>query len=82
MVLTAGPKRQSWTNRNWRFGAFRTSRRLMSDRGVFYDASGRRQKRFAAATALFLLLNVLAAAALFATIQIVPAQAPLPIVHM
>ena len=51
----------------------------MSDRGVFYDASGRRQKRFAAATALFLLLNVLAAAALFATIQIVPAQAPLPI---
>ena len=51
----------------------------MSDRGIFYDASGRRRKRFAIVIVLFLLLNVLAAVALFATIRVVPAQAPLPI---
>src|SRR5690242_14023398 len=51
----------------------------MADRQVFYDPSGRRGKRFRLAILLFVLLNVLTVAALFATIRVVPAQAPLPV---
>src|SRR5579884_1706172 len=51
----------------------------MADRQIFHDPSGRRRRRFTAAFALFLLLNVLVVAALFATIRVVPAQPPLPV---
>ena len=51
----------------------------MIDRPVFYDPSGRRRKRFALAAALFALLAVMTAVALFATIRVVPAQQPLPV---
>ncbi len=51
----------------------------MADRQIFYDPSGRRRKRFTLAIILFVLLNLLTIAALFATIRAVPAQAPLPV---
>jgi cellulose synthase/poly-beta-1,6-N-acetylglucosamine synthase-like glycosyltransferase/peptidoglycan/xylan/chitin deacetylase (PgdA/CDA1 family)/spore germination protein YaaH len=51
----------------------------MADRQIFYDPSGRRRKRFTLAIAMFILLNILTVAALFATIRVVPAQAPLPV---
>ena len=51
----------------------------MADRQIFHDPSGRRRRRFTAAFALFVLLNVLVVAALFATIRVVPAQPPLPV---
>ena len=51
----------------------------MADRQVFYDPSGLRRKRFTLAIALFILLNILTIAALFATIRVVPAQQPLPV---
>ena len=51
----------------------------MADRQIFYDPSGRRRKRFTLAIILFVLLNVLTVAALFATIRVVPAQPPLPV---
>src|SRR5215469_1479898 len=51
----------------------------MADRQVFHDPSGRRQKRFRIAVALFILLNVLSISALFATIRVVPAEPPLPV---
>ncbi|MFL6726866.1 MAG: glycosyltransferase [Sphingomicrobium sp.] len=51
----------------------------MVDRQIFYDPSGRRRKRFALAIFLFVLLNILTIAALFATIRVVPAQPPLPV---
>ena len=51
----------------------------MADRQVFYDPSGRRGKRFRLAVLLFVLLNVLTIAALFATIRVVPVQQPLPV---
>ncbi len=51
----------------------------MADRQVFYDPTGRRRKRFRLAIILFVLLNLLTVAALFATIRVVPAQQPLPV---
>src|SRR5437868_6811126 len=51
----------------------------MAARQIFHDPTGRRQRRFKLAVALFLLLNVLTAAALFATIRVVPAEPPLPV---
>jgi len=51
----------------------------MDDRQIFHDPSGRRRKRFKLAVALFVLLNFLTAAALFATIRVLPAQPPLPV---
>lgn len=51
----------------------------MADRQIFYDPSGRRRKRFTLGVILFVLLNLLAVAALFATIRIVPTQPPLPV---
>jgi cellulose synthase/poly-beta-1,6-N-acetylglucosamine synthase-like glycosyltransferase/peptidoglycan/xylan/chitin deacetylase (PgdA/CDA1 family)/spore germination protein YaaH len=51
----------------------------MADRQIFYDPSGRRRKRFTLGIILFVLLNLLTIAALFATIRVVPAQPPLPI---
>src|SRR5438270_13271050 len=51
----------------------------MVDRQIFYDPSGRRRKRFTLAIFLFVLLNILTIAALFATIRVVPAQPPLPV---
>ena len=51
----------------------------MADRQIFHDPSGRRRKRFTLAVALFVLLNVLVVASLFATIRVVPAQPPLPV---
>jgi len=51
----------------------------MADRQIFYDPSGRRRKRFRLAVGLFIALNVLTVAALFATIRVVPAQPPLPV---
>ena len=51
----------------------------MADRQIFYDPSGRRRKRFTLAIILFVLLNLLTIAALFATIRVVPAQPPLPV---
>lgn len=51
----------------------------MDDRQVFHDPTGRRRKRFKLAVALFVLLNVFTAAALFATIRVLPAQPPLPV---
>src|SRR5947209_15104783 len=51
----------------------------MADRQIFHDPSGRRRRRFRLAVALFVLLNIFAVAALFATIRIVPAQPPLPV---
>src|SRR5579884_1670896 len=51
----------------------------MADRQVFYDPSGRRGKRFRLAIVLFVVLNVLTIAALFATIRVVPVQPPLPV---
>jgi cellulose synthase/poly-beta-1,6-N-acetylglucosamine synthase-like glycosyltransferase/peptidoglycan/xylan/chitin deacetylase (PgdA/CDA1 family)/spore germination protein YaaH len=51
----------------------------VSQRPIFYDATGRRRKRFAAAVALFVLLTLLTAAALFATIRVVPSQPLLPV---
>lgn len=52
---------------------------MMADRQIFYDPSGRRRKRFRLAIILFVLLNLLTVAALFATIRVVPAQSPLPV---
>ena len=46
---------------------------------VFHDPSGRRRRRFRLAVGLFVLLNVLAVAALFATIRVVPVEPPLPV---
>src|SRR5438876_1759659 len=51
----------------------------MAPRPVFYDASGRRRKRFAAAVVLFALLILMTGAALFATIRVVPSEPPLPV---
>jgi cellulose synthase/poly-beta-1,6-N-acetylglucosamine synthase-like glycosyltransferase/spore germination protein YaaH/peptidoglycan/xylan/chitin deacetylase (PgdA/CDA1 family) len=51
----------------------------MVDRPIFYDASGRRRKRFRLALGLFILLNILTVATLFATIRVVPVQDPLPV---
>ena len=51
----------------------------MDDRQVFHDPTGRRRKRFKLAVGLFLLLNLFTAAALFATIRVLPAQPPLPV---
>ena len=51
----------------------------MIDRQIFYDPSGRRRKRFTLAIVMFVLLNLLTIAALFATIRVVPAQPPLPV---
>src|SRR6059058_1989004 len=51
----------------------------MADRHIFHDPSGRRQRRFRLAVGLFVLLNILAVTALFATIRVVPAQPPLPV---
>src|SRR5579884_1310205 len=51
----------------------------MAERQIFYDPSGRRRKRFTLAVLLFVLLNLLTLATLFATIRVVPAQAPLPV---
>src|SRR5690348_4861943 len=51
----------------------------MADRQVFYDPTGRRRKRFRLALILFILLNLLTVAALFATIRVVPAEQPLPV---
>ena len=48
---------------------------------IFYDPSGRRRKRFAVGLGLFILLNLLTIAALFATIRVVPAQPPLPVAY-
>ena len=46
----------------------------MVERQIFYDPSGRRRKRFRLAVVLFVLLNMLTVAALFATIRVVPAE--------
>src|SRR5436853_249129 len=51
----------------------------MAERQIFHDPSGRRGRRFTLALILFVLLNVLVIAALFATIRVVPAQPPLPV---
>jgi len=51
----------------------------MAEAAVFYDPTGRRRKRFTAALILFVLLVVLAFAALGATIQLLPAAEPLPV---
>ncbi|GAA3893923.1 glycosyltransferase [Sphingomonas limnosediminicola] len=51
----------------------------MANRQIFYDPSGRRRKRFKVAVILFILLNLLTVAALFATIRVVPAERPLPV---
>jgi cellulose synthase/poly-beta-1,6-N-acetylglucosamine synthase-like glycosyltransferase/peptidoglycan/xylan/chitin deacetylase (PgdA/CDA1 family)/spore germination protein YaaH len=51
----------------------------MADRQIFHDPTGRRRRRFTLAIILFVLLNLLTIAALFATIRVVPAQPPLPI---
>jgi cellulose synthase/poly-beta-1,6-N-acetylglucosamine synthase-like glycosyltransferase/peptidoglycan/xylan/chitin deacetylase (PgdA/CDA1 family)/spore germination protein YaaH len=51
----------------------------VAERQIFHDPTGRRRKRFAIAVSLFVLLNLLALTALFATIEVVPAQAPLPV---
>src|SRR5690348_13955897 len=51
----------------------------MAERQIFYDPSGRRGKRFRLAILLFVLLNLLTIAALFATIRVVPVQPPLPV---
>jgi cellulose synthase/poly-beta-1,6-N-acetylglucosamine synthase-like glycosyltransferase/spore germination protein YaaH/peptidoglycan/xylan/chitin deacetylase (PgdA/CDA1 family) len=51
----------------------------MADRQIFHDPSGRRRKRFSLAVVLFVLLNLLTIAALFATIRVVPAEPPLPV---
>src|SRR5438270_7508145 len=51
----------------------------MAKAQVFHDPSGRRRRRFGLALALFVLLNVLAVAALLATSRMVPAQPPLPV---
>src|SRR5881392_828533 len=51
----------------------------MADRQIFHDPSGRRRRRFRLAVVLFVLLNVFAVAALFATIRVVPAESPLPV---
>src|SRR5206468_9923100 len=51
----------------------------MVARQIFHDPSGRRRRRFKLAVALFVLLNVFAVAALFATIRVVPAEPPLPV---
>jgi len=50
----------------------------MAERQIFHDPSGRRGRRFTLAVVLFVLLNLLVLAALFATIRVVPAQQPLP----
>jgi cellulose synthase/poly-beta-1,6-N-acetylglucosamine synthase-like glycosyltransferase/peptidoglycan/xylan/chitin deacetylase (PgdA/CDA1 family)/spore germination protein YaaH len=52
---------------------------MMAERQIFYDPSGRRRKRFTLALTLFALLVLLTLAALFATIRVVPVQAPLPV---
>ncbi|HSQ99985.1 MAG TPA: polysaccharide deacetylase family protein, partial [Sphingomicrobium sp.] len=51
----------------------------MAERQIFHDPSGRRRKRFGLAVALFILLTILSAAALFATIRVVPVAPPLPV---
>lgn len=51
----------------------------MNDRPIFYDPSGRRRRRFTLALVLFVLLNILTVATLFATIRVVPSEPPLPV---
>jgi cellulose synthase/poly-beta-1,6-N-acetylglucosamine synthase-like glycosyltransferase/peptidoglycan/xylan/chitin deacetylase (PgdA/CDA1 family)/spore germination protein YaaH len=51
----------------------------MVERAIFYDPSGQRRKRFTLALALFGLLVILAATALFATVWVGPSQPPLPV---
>jgi cellulose synthase/poly-beta-1,6-N-acetylglucosamine synthase-like glycosyltransferase/peptidoglycan/xylan/chitin deacetylase (PgdA/CDA1 family)/spore germination protein YaaH len=51
----------------------------MAERAVFFDPTGRRRKRFAAALILFVLLVGLSLAGLGATIQLLPAAEPLPV---
>ena len=51
----------------------------MAERSVFHDPTGRRRKRFTLALSFFVLLNLLAATALFASIRLLPAEPPLPI---
>jgi cellulose synthase/poly-beta-1,6-N-acetylglucosamine synthase-like glycosyltransferase/spore germination protein YaaH/peptidoglycan/xylan/chitin deacetylase (PgdA/CDA1 family) len=51
----------------------------MIDRPIFFDPSGRRRRRFTLALVLFVLLNILTLATLFATILVAPTQAPLPV---
>lgn len=50
----------------------------MDSRPIFYDASGRRRRRFALAVAAFALLMILSAAAFFGSIVTVTPQPPLP----
>ncbi len=50
----------------------------MDGQPVFFDASGRRRRRFALAVVAFVLLVVLAGVAFFGSIVQVPVQAPLP----
>ena len=51
----------------------------MVERPIFYDPSGQRRKRFKLAIALFILLVILAATALFATILVGSSAPPLPV---
>jgi len=51
----------------------------MVERPIFYDPSGQRRRRFKLAIALFALLVVLAATALFATILVGSSEPPLPV---
>jgi cellulose synthase/poly-beta-1,6-N-acetylglucosamine synthase-like glycosyltransferase/spore germination protein YaaH/peptidoglycan/xylan/chitin deacetylase (PgdA/CDA1 family) len=51
----------------------------MVERPIFYDPSGQRRKRFKLAIALFALLVILAATALFATIVVGSPEPPLPV---
>lgn len=50
----------------------------MSEEPIFFDASGRRRRRFALAVIAFLLLTLLAGAAFFGSIVAVAPQPPLP----
>ena len=52
---------------------------MSAEQAVFYDPTGRRRKRFRAAMLLFVLLVALSLAGLAATIQLLPAAAPLPV---
>ncbi|HEU5067762.1 MAG TPA: glycosyl hydrolase family 18 protein, partial [Sphingomicrobium sp.] len=51
----------------------------MVERPIFYDPSGQRRKRFKLAIALFALLVILAATALFATLVVGSPEPPLPV---
>jgi len=51
----------------------------MVERPIFYDPSGQRRRRFKLAIALFALLVILAATALFATIVVGSSEPPLPV---